>query len=423
MSIVTTGGEPGQAAALAEASRLRAAGQLAAAARVLERCLEHNPAEPRALNMLGTLRLAEGDFATAATAFERAASIDPAAPILLNLALARNGLADVAGEREALDRALAADPYFQLAMFHLGRWLLRHESAAAAAAAFGKFLATFAPGAELAPVMAAAVAEAQSIVEEEGARLGAKIDAAFAMPPSPRVRAAADIFSGRRPIYRSQPINLYIPYLPELPFFAREQFPWLAELEAGAKTVADELAGVLADEAGLEPYIAFEAGVPLNQWRELNNSRAWSALHLWRHGQPDVANQARCPQTTALAARLPLLDLPGRGPNVMFSILSPGAHIPPHTGSSNARATVHLPLVVPDGCALRVGAETREWRVGEALAFDDTIEHEAWNRSAAPRAILIVDAWNPYLSETDRDGVRTLTDVIESHAGRSEWSA
>ena len=90
-------------------------------------------------------------------------------------------------------------------------------------------------------------------------------------------------------------------------------------------------------------------------------------------------NCARCPATAALLERLPLLDLPGKGPTAMFSLLEPRTRIPPHTGSNNVRATVHLPLIVPEGCGLRVGAETRAFAPGKAWAFDDTIEHEAWN--------------------------------------------
>jgi aspartate beta-hydroxylase len=89
-------------------------------------------------------------------------------------------------------------------------------------------------------------------------------------------------------------------------------------------------------------------------------------------------------------------------------VLQPRTTIPPHTGSTNARITVHLPLVVPPGCRFRVGGETREWREGEAWAFDDTIEHEAWNDSDSPRAILILDVWNPLLSEAERAVVRAI---------------
>jgi aspartyl/asparaginyl beta-hydroxylase (cupin superfamily) len=96
----------------------------------------------------------------------------------------------------------------------------------------------------------------------------------------------------------------------------------------------------------------------------------------------------------------------------MFSILKPGAIIPPHTGVTNIRAVVHLPLVVPSNCGFRVGAESREWREGVAWAFDDTIEHEAWNGSAQPRAILIADAWNPHLCEDERILLRLATQAL-----------
>lgn len=124
----------------------------------------------------------------------------------------------------------------------------------------------------------------------------------------------------------------------------------------------------------------------MNQWEALNRSLDWSAFFLWENGIPCEDNLKACPNTAALLERLPLLDVPARAPTAMFSILKPGAVIPPHTGVTNIRAIVHLPLVVPPECGFRVGAETREWREGVAWAFDDTIEHEAWNRSVMPRA-------------------------------------
>ena len=69
---------------------------------------------------------------------------------------------------------------------------------------------------------------------------------------------------------------------------------------------------------------------------------------------------------------------------------------------------VHLPLIVPEDCSFRVGGETRNWVPGEAFAFDDTIEHEAWNRSNRDRAILIIVAWNPYLSDDVRGMIGRL---------------
>lgn len=126
---------------------------------------------------------------------------------------------------------------------------------------------------------------------------------------------------------------------------------------------------------------------------------------------------ARAPRTAALVESLPLCRIPGRAPAVFFSILKAGSNIPPHTGVTNVRSIVHLPLVVPENCGFRVGGETREWRVGEAFAFDDTIEHEAWNRSGQDRAVLIIDTWNPHLSEHERAMVGRFYEAADEKRG------
>jgi aspartyl/asparaginyl beta-hydroxylase (cupin superfamily) len=74
----------------------------------------------------------------------------------------------------------------------------------------------------------------------------------------------------------------------------------------------------------------------------------------------------------------------------------------------NSRLICHLPLIVPPKCAFRVGNEVREWREGELLIFDDTIEHEAWNDSERDRVVLIFDIWRPELSERERQEVAAL---------------
>ena len=83
-------------------------------------------------------------------------------------------------------------------------------------------------------------------------------------------------------------------------------------------------------------------------------------------------------------------------------LLRAGARIPAHRGVNNTRLTCHLPLIVPPGCGFRVGNEVREWREGEILIFDDSIEHEAWNDSAEDRVMLIFDIWRPELTEQEK---------------------
>ncbi|MGD0866402.1 MAG: aspartyl/asparaginyl beta-hydroxylase domain-containing protein, partial [Rhizomicrobium sp.] len=78
---------------------------------------------------------------------------------------------------------------------------------------------------------------------------------------------------------------------------------------------------------------------------------------------------------------------------------------------------VHLPLVVPPGCGFRVGGRQREWQPGKAFVFDDSIDHEAWNDSDEPRAILIFNIWSPFLSAAERELTRTLTARIGEYYG------
>ncbi len=138
--------------------------------------------------------------------------------------------------------------------------------------------------------------------------------------------------------------------------------------------------------------------MPLDQWRELNNSPRWTSYEFYREGQPIEERFQRAPATVRAMQALPQAVVPLRSPCAMYSALQPRTRIPPHTGVANFRLVVHLPLVLPPGCGFRVGSETRAWRIGEAWVFDDTIEHEAWNDSDEPRYIFICDIWNPRLS-------------------------
>ncbi|MFZ4604067.1 MAG: aspartyl/asparaginyl beta-hydroxylase domain-containing protein, partial [Caulobacterales bacterium] len=102
----------------------------------------------------------------------------------------------------------------------------------------------------------------------------------------------------------------------------------------------------------------------------------------------------------------------------MFSVLAPHTVIPPHHGETNARLVAHLPLVVPPKCTYRVGFDHREWREGELLIFDDTIEHTARNDGDEPRVVLIFDVWNPYLTVDERAVVGAMVSASRAfHAG------
>jgi aspartate beta-hydroxylase len=72
---------------------------------------------------------------------------------------------------------------------------------------------------------------------------------------------------------------------------------------------------------------------------------------------------------------------------------------------------------------LRVGGETHAWREGRCVTFDDSFEHEAWNRSDRDRVVLILDSWNPDLSEVERLAVTDLVAAIGDYNRASEVPA
>jgi aspartyl/asparaginyl beta-hydroxylase (cupin superfamily) len=207
----------------------------------------------------------------------------------------------------------------------------------------------------------------------------------------------------KTPVYHSEPTHFHYPGLREREFHDRGDFPWLEALEQATNAIREDLDRVLATErAELVPYVQYPDDVPLRQWAALNRSRDWTAIHLLRMGERVEANARHCPAVMKILEQIEQPVVARRSPNAMFSLLAPGAHIPPHTGIGNTRLVCHLPLIVPEGCWFRVGAETRPWREGEAWVFDDTIEHEAMNPSGKLRVILIVDVWHPDLSPAER---------------------
>jgi aspartyl/asparaginyl beta-hydroxylase (cupin superfamily) len=218
-------------------------------------------------------------------------------------------------------------------------------------------------------------------------------------------RFRSNILRKTRP-YHSEPTHFHYPGLSELEFHPRGRFPWLEALEAATEEILKEFETVLgAERAELVPYIQYDEHEPLDQWRALNKSRDWTAIHLLQNGERIEANARHCPRTLELVAGFDQPQVRGASPNAMFSLLAPNTRIPPHVGVNNARLVCHLPLIVPDGCWFRVGAETRFWRKGEAFVFDDTIEHEAMNPSEELRVVLIFDVWRPELQPIERQAI------------------
>jgi hypothetical protein len=228
-----------------------------------------------------------------------------------------------------------------------------------------------------------------------------------------RLRHAVDMLLGERELFLQGPSAFYFPYLANRQFFEREEFGWAAALEAETPAIKAELEAVLAEGADFQPYVEHDADRPQREFHGLHGDPSWTALYLWKDGQRVEANARRFPRTMAALDRVPMTKIGAKTPAVLFSRLTPGARIPPHRGMLNCRLIGHLPLIVPDGCWLRVGNETRSWKEGELLIFDDSFEHEAGNDSAETRIILIFDLWRPELSEDEQQGISAIFDTID----------
>ena len=417
---------------VSSAERALTRGDLAEAGRLLRQARALAPDHPLVLNATAIEELHRGNAARARRLLETAIAADSGNPAFwLNLATAFRQLGLPDDEARALERVLQIEPRHLLGLLQKASLLELRGRPKAAAKVYQNALQTLSRGQRLALALEPAIRRAVDAVrrndtalEEFLQRRMSDLRARHASARLERFEHCIDAFLGRRRIYHCQPTFLCFPKLPEWEFYPREDFPWLQEIEAGTAEVRAELERVLAEDASeLEPYIAYPPGLPLDQWAELNHSRRWSVFYLWRNGEPVKEHLARCPRTAELLRKVPAVDMPGYAPTAFFSILDAKSRIPPHTGVTNTRLIVHLPLVIPPGCRFRVGSQTREWRVGEAWVFDDTIEHEAWNDSDVPRAILIFDIWNPGLTEAERDLVRAAAQGIREFYREEEESA
>lgn len=349
------------------------------------------------------------------------------ASTLFDLARECRRQGDAAGEAAALDRLLATDPRNVQALIR------RADCFAAAgdmrsASSFYLMALRSAPAGGVPREIAAELARARQICERYAGEYRdylLKSLAAKGFVPggsSPRFAQSVDIVLGAKQIYLQQPKYYYFPGLPQIQFYERGDFPWLDDVEAATDDVQSELALVLDEPGAFAPYVQGHANRPRKDEMGMLNNPAWSAYYLWKNGEPVAENVARFPRTMHALRNAPLAHVPNRSPSILFSLLRPGAHIPPHNGLVNTRLICHLPVVVPGRCRFRVGNDTREWARGKAWAFDDSIEHEAWNDSDRTRVILLFDVWRPELTAEERALVVSLFEAIDAHSGKKpDW--
>ncbi len=370
-----------------------------------------------------TQALNAGDAARARQAFEaltERAQNDLGA--WLGLAYACRALGDMTAMLTAVEMALSIDPRNIRALIMKADDLSARGEDRAAAGEYRAALRQVQPNMQIPPDLMRELHRAKTASDRYASQFESHLRGALQSAglgddtKGARVEEALDILLGKKQAYVSAPLNFYFPELASVQFWERAQFDWLPEIEAASDIIRKELLGVLGDESVFTPYVEADTSPKDRDHGGLLGSSDWSAFFLVKNGSPIEENIARCPKTYEVISKAPLANIPNNSPSILFSKLTPRTRIPPHTGRMNTRLICHLPMIIPSDCAIRVGNHTRPWTMGEALVFDDSIEHEAWNDSDETRVVLIFDVWRPDLSSFEREMISSVFQAIDAYS-------
>jgi beta-hydroxylase len=171
------------------------------------------------------------------------------------------------------------------------------------------------------------------------------------------------------------------------PVFDPQCFSWTASLEQNWEGIRDEVQQLLQE---MKAIPALRDISP--DHRRIAEGNTWRSYFLWGYGYKIEENCARCPKTTEALSVVPGLN------SAFFSILTPGAHIPRHTGVTKRIMTCHLGLLTPkprESCRIQVDNEIVYWDDGKCIVFDDTYPHEVWNETDQTRVVLLIQFKRP----------------------------
>lgn len=409
-----------------DAQTLFQQGRLDEAERLARQSLQQRPGDVQSLDVLGLIALRRGQLPRAQQLLESAIESNREHALSHHyLGRVHDASGNVAAAIAAHGAALKLAPGMFVARLHYATALeragqdeqaaIQYFRASSDAQAQGRWTSPDTTAPALRPMVEHAVRMVRATRKAALASLLEPLRQKFGADSIERIEQGLRIyFLEQAPVYpdpRQQPTFFYVPGLPPAAYLARSLFPWIERLEALTDSIRQELLQLLPSDAGRERVFTTEA-IEQQNLRGMQSPPTWNGYYFYRYGERRADNCAACPVTASALEFLPLSHVSHHGPEVLFSVFTAGTHLLPHRGVTNTRLVGHLPLLVPPDCALNVGGEVHEWREGRAVIFDDTYEHEAWNRSDRTRVVLIFDIWNPHLTEAERGAVELLVPAM-----------
>lgn len=182
------------------------------------------------------------------------------------------------------------------------------------------------------------------------------------------------------------PFNLPAYFLSKVPTSARvdtRHFPELKVLEDNWETIRDE---ALALYQGGQ--ITAKEDLPASSFYKGNR---WTSFYLKLYDTRIPSAYDLAPKTMELLNQLPNLNL------ALFAVLMPGKRLNQHHDPFAYTLRYSLGLSTPnsENCGLIVNDDDYKWKDGDAILFDETYLHSAYNDSDTPRIILMTDIDRP----------------------------
>lgn len=230
--------------------------------------------------------------------------------------------------------------------------------------------------------------QAQALAGEESNVSGSAIDAA-----QPDVSRFFSYLKGIQTHRSNRAIKWY-------PGLSRKAWYDAAQLQV-ARDLESRYEEIRAEALNVEPGHYYEEA------ENIGRVGSWQVCMFYEQGR---RNDTVCRQCPTIASILDSHSGVRRSAGLIYlSKMAPHTHIAAHQARGNVRLRCHLAIRIPHGdCAIRVADEVRHWHEGKCMVFDDTYEHEVWNRTDEERLVLLVDLWHPDLTQLERDALDTI---------------